>query len=107
MFTLDCIRLDCIPRRMPHSNSLSSLATLHSTLGYPSTPDTFARLLLNIRPITPNSFTLTRLPLHAGSTTRQMKGRICRTGGRVHGGRVGQVGEYTVGEGGIWLVNIG
>ncbi|OXG68137.1 hypothetical protein C354_00890 [Cryptococcus neoformans MW-RSA1955] len=50
---------------------------------------------------------------------RQMKGRICRTGGRVHGGRgwdrwentqqerVGQVGEYTVGEGGIWLVNIG
>ncbi|OWT41638.1 hypothetical protein C362_00595 [Cryptococcus neoformans Bt1] len=28
MFTLDCIRLDCIPRRMPHSNSLSSLATL-------------------------------------------------------------------------------
>ncbi|OXH01609.1 hypothetical protein J010_06216 [Cryptococcus neoformans] len=38
---------------------------------------------------------------------RQMKGRICRTGGRVHGGRVGQVGEYTVGEytvgeGGIW-----
>ncbi|OXH26100.1 hypothetical protein J008_05206 [Cryptococcus neoformans] len=87
MFTLDCIRLDCIPRRMPHSNSLSSLATLHSTLGYPSTPDAFARLLLNIRPITPNSFTLTRLPLHAGSTTRQMKGRICRIGGRVHGGR--------------------
>ncbi|OWZ81035.1 hypothetical protein C365_00002 [Cryptococcus neoformans Bt85] len=43
MFTLDCI-----PRRMPHSNSLSSLATLHSTLGYPSTPDAFARLLLNI-----------------------------------------------------------
>lgn len=48
MFTLDCIRLDCIPRRMPHSNSLSSLATLHSTLGYPSTPDAFARLLLSI-----------------------------------------------------------
>ncbi|OXH26102.1 hypothetical protein J008_05205 [Cryptococcus neoformans] len=48
MFTLDCIRLDCIPRRMPHSNSLSSLATLHSTLGYPSMPDAFARLLLNI-----------------------------------------------------------
>ncbi|AFR98216.1 hypothetical protein CNAG_06956 [Cryptococcus neoformans var. grubii H99] len=43
MFTLDCI-----PRRMPHSNSLSSLATLHSTLGYPSTPDAFARLLLSI-----------------------------------------------------------
>ncbi|OXC59940.1 hypothetical protein AYX13_07116, partial [Cryptococcus neoformans] len=33
---------------MPHSNSHFSLATLHSTLGYPSTPDAFARLLLNI-----------------------------------------------------------
>ncbi|OXG49747.1 hypothetical protein C352_06500 [Cryptococcus neoformans CHC193] len=48
MFTLDCIRLDCIPRRMPHSNSLSSLATLRLTLGYPPMPDAFARLLLNI-----------------------------------------------------------
>lgn len=67
MFTLDCIRLDCIPRRMPHSNSLSSLATLHSTLGYPSTPDAFAQLLLSIA--TPQHLTHHTQLVHSHSAT--------------------------------------
>ncbi|OXG28378.1 hypothetical protein C360_05792 [Cryptococcus neoformans Bt15] len=104
MFTLDCIRLDCIPRCMPHSNSLSSLATLHSTLGYPSTPDAFARLLLSIA--TPQHPTHHTQLVHSHSATpprwlnyatderedMQDRWQSTRweggTGGRIHSGRI-------------------
>ncbi|OWZ54187.1 hypothetical protein C352_06225 [Cryptococcus neoformans CHC193] len=91
---------------MPHSNSLSSLATLHSTLGYPSTPDAFARLLLSIA--TPQHLTHHTQLVHSHSATpprwlnyatderEDMQDRWQSTRWE----RVGQVGEYTVGEGG-------
>ena len=94
---------------MPHSNSLSSLATLHSTLGYPSTPDAFARLLLSID--TPQHPTHHTQLVHSHSATpprwlnymtderEDMQDRWQSTRWE----RVGQVGEYTAEEGGIWV----
>ncbi|OWZ56076.1 hypothetical protein C368_01699 [Cryptococcus neoformans 125.91] len=75
---------------MPHSNSFSPLPT--HPLGYPSTPDAFAQLLLHARFI--HSATLSHRLVYStfiGSRGDMgyMKGqeRMRRIGGRIHNGR--------------------